>query len=213
MTSDPTTPAASTGISPTAKLSPGLLRTITPIGSPSGPEPPYPLKIEGPVVRGFGRGSKELNIPTANISVEGLSVGGREEIANGVYFGWAGLNLGQKGNKHIANEQEGKGLDRRSSYTATPNGNVFPMVMSIGWNPFYKNTVRSVEVHIIHTFPTDFYGTHMKILVLGYIRPELDYVSKEALIGDIKTDIEIALGSSGMKGDGWGSFRVGRSRG
>lgn len=32
----------------------------------------------------------------------------------------------------------------------------------------------------------------MKLLVLGYIRPELDYVSKEALIKDIKTDIEIA---------------------
>ena len=25
-----------------------------------------------------------------------------------------------------------------------PDGNVFPMVMSIGWNPFYKNTIRSV---------------------------------------------------------------------
>ncbi|RPB23750.1 riboflavin kinase [Terfezia boudieri ATCC MYA-4762] len=186
MMSDPTTPAASTGISPTAKLSPGLPRAITPIGSSSGPELPYPLKIEGPVVKGFGRGSKELNIPTANIPVEGLSVGGREEIANGVYFGWAGLDLGQKGNKELAK---------------SASGNVFPMVMSIGWNPFYKNTKRSVEVHIIHTFPTDFYGTHMKLLVLGYIRPELDYVSKEALIGDIKTDIEIALVS--LERDRW----------
>ncbi|KAF8441120.1 hypothetical protein BGX38DRAFT_1096919 [Terfezia claveryi] len=188
MTSDPATAAAATGISPTAKFFPGFPRAITPIGASSGPEPPYPLKIEGPVIKGFGRGSKELNIPTANIPVEGLSVGGREEIVSGVYFGWAGLDLTQTGNK-------------------SANGNVFPMVMSIGWNPFYKNTVRSVEAHIIHTFSTDFYGTHMKLLVLGYIRPELDYVSKEALIRDIKTDIEIALVS--LERDRWGVGKLG----
>lgn len=41
-------------------------------------------------------------------------------------------------------------------------------------------------------FPKDFYGPQMRLVILGYIRPELDYVSKEALIQDIKTDIEIA---------------------
>lgn len=35
----------------------------------------------------------------------------------------------------------------------------------------------------------------MKLLILGYIRPELDYISKEALIQDIKIDIEIARAS------------------
>jgi len=34
------------------------------------------------------------------------------------------------------------------------------------------------EVHIIHPFAHDFYGHDMSVLVLGYIRPELDYVSK-----------------------------------
>lgn len=66
------------------------------------------------------------------------------------------------------------------------------MVMSIGWNPFYKNTVRSVEVHIMHEFASDFYGAHLNLVILGFIRPELDYVSKESLIEDIKTDIEVA---------------------
>jgi len=35
----------------------------------------------------------------------------------------------------------------------------------------------------------------MKVLVLGYIRPEYDYVSKEALIDDINTDIKVAVKS------------------
>ena len=30
----------------------------------------------------------------------------------------------------------------------------------------------------MHPFPTDFYGHRMSIVVLGYIRPELNYVSK-----------------------------------
>lgn len=71
-------------------------------------------------------------------------------------------------------------------------GAIYPMVMSIGYNPFYNNTVRSVEVHVMHSFETDFYGSHMNLVVLGFIRPELDYVDKESLIKDIRTDIDVA---------------------
>jgi riboflavin kinase len=66
------------------------------------------------------------------------------------------------------------------------------MVMSIGYNPFYKNTVRSAEVHVMHKFEKDFYGSEMRLVLLGYIRPEYDYVSLEALVEDIRTDIEVA---------------------
>ena len=30
------------------------------------PEQPYPIYLKGPVIKGFGRGSKELGIPTGN---------------------------------------------------------------------------------------------------------------------------------------------------
>lgn len=66
------------------------------------------------------------------------------------------------------------------------------MVMSIGWNPFYKNSVRSVEVHILHDFACDFYGAHMNLLILGFIRPEYDYVDKKSLAEDIRVDVEVA---------------------
>jgi riboflavin kinase len=72
---------------------------------------------------------------------------------------------------------------------------VFPMAMSLGWNPFYKNErltavrreaplrvyhtyLSQQEVHIMHDFATDFYGYELRVLVLGYIRPELDYISR-----------------------------------
>lgn len=33
----------------------------------------------------------------------------------------------------------------------------------------------------MHQFPTNFYGNTMAVMVLGYIRPELDYISKGTL--------------------------------
>lgn len=33
----------------------------------------------------------------------------------------------------------------------------------------------------MHEFKSDFYGHELKALVLGYIRPELDYTSRGAL--------------------------------
>ena len=33
------------------------------------------------------------------------------------------------------------------------------MVLSMGWNPFYGNTKKSFETHIIHKFDQDFYGS------------------------------------------------------
>jgi riboflavin kinase len=83
------------------------------------------------------------------------------------------------------------------------------MVMSIGYNPFYKNTVRSAEVHVLHRFQRDFYGCEMRISILGFIRRELDYVSLEALVRDIEEDCRVAgnsLGREGWKGQGEGGW-------
>lgn len=38
----------------------------------------------------------------------------------------------------------------------------------------------------------DFYSTKLNLLILGYIRPEYNYVSVEALIEDIRVDCEVA---------------------
>ncbi|EPZ33439.1 Riboflavin kinase, bacterial/eukaryotic domain-containing protein [Rozella allomycis CSF55] len=86
----------------------------------------------------------------------------------GVYYGWAmviGLNDESK---------------------------VYPMVMSVGWNPFYKNEKKSAEVHIIHKFDRDFYGHEIRIAVCGYIREEKNYPNLKDLIDDINVDIEVA---------------------
>jgi riboflavin kinase len=94
------------------------------IVGPEKPEATFPIFLKGPVIKGFGRGSKELGIPT------GISSFGPSDKANiddkqcedtlkenGVYYGYAKVYDGDK--------------------------QVEEMVMSVGFNPFYNNTVRS----------------------------------------------------------------------
>lgn len=57
----------------------------------------------------------------------------------------------------------------------------------------------------MHSFPEDFYGTRMNLVILGFIRPEYDYVSKEALIEDIKMDIKVGLNS--LEREGYSVFK------
>ncbi|EFQ99002.1 riboflavin kinase [Nannizzia gypsea CBS 118893] len=174
-------------------------------GPNAGPEAPFPIRMSGPVIKGFGRGSKELGIPTANIPAETLSE--YPDLQQGVYYGVATLDPSQF--KHTRTEH-----DEADQPAAKSGTDIFPCVLSIGYNPFYKNTVRSVEIHILphlsmesspssadtdtsgqrplfHHFP-DFYGTALNLLILGYIRPEYDYVSREALIDDIRIDCDVA---------------------
>ncbi|CAO3656267.1 unnamed protein product [Mucor hiemalis] len=132
---------------------------------PEIPSKPFPFALQGTVVKGYGRGSKQLGIPTANLSDEAINALA-SGLETGVYYGWT--QIGELGSQ------------------------VYPMVMSLGWNPYFKNEKRSAEVHIIHEFPQDFYDTPIRVLVLGFIRPEQNYPSLDALITDIKTDVEVA---------------------
>lgn len=99
----------------------------------------------------------------------------------------------------MASSSSGSGSETPDFLTELAHGGagvrIFPMVMSIGYNPFYKNTVRSAEVHILHGFGADFYGAPLRLEILGYVRPELDYVDRESLVRDIRTDIEVAARS------------------
>lgn len=45
----------------------------------------------------------------------------------------------------------------------------------------------------------------MNLLILGFVRAELDYVSREALVADIQTDIQVARRS--LERDGYAVWR------
>ncbi|KAI0347491.1 riboflavin kinase [Trametopsis cervina] len=162
---------------PPAPISKDVSRSHRPdIVGPDAPEPPFPIVLSGVVERGFGRGGKDLGCPTANLPDESLPVMS-EVTQTGVYYGYA----------QVAPTRDGESPLNEEDVV------VHPMVMSLGWNPFYKNKQLTAEIHLMHNFQRDFYGHHMTAIVLGYIRPELDYVSREALIEDIETDKRVAL--------------------
>lgn len=122
-----------------------------------------PVLLGGEVVHGFGRGSKVLGIPTANLSSEAL--GSKvDDVPAGVYFGWANV----------------------------ADGPVYKAVLSVGWNPYFKNTHKTVEPHLLHEFSKDFYGSNLQLLICGVLRPEFDFKSLEDLIAAIKADISVA---------------------
>jgi riboflavin kinase len=86
------------------------------------------------------------------------------EHPSGVYFGWAGL--AKRG--------------------------VFKMVMSIGWNPYFNNKEKTIEPWLLHDFTEDFYGEELRLIIVGYIRPEANFSSLESLIAKIHEDREVA---------------------
>lgn len=99
-----------------------------------------PYQFVGEVVRGFGRGGKELGCPTANM--DGTVVNGLPEgLPVGVYFG-----------------------------TAKLDGKSYKMAMSIGWNPQYQNEKKTVELHLIDYSGSDFYGKTLSAVIIGFIR-------------------------------------------
>jgi riboflavin kinase len=176
----------------------------------------------------------QLGIPTANIPLSGLSIGGHDDLESGIYYGWCTLDLSSvtaapsaatttstPATTEANADADARPLLPSSNHAvadlapATPppsttsGHQVYPTVLSIGYNPYYANTTRSIEIHILHNFEADFYGAELSLVILGYVRPEYDYVSKEALVEDIREDIRVAQrslereGYAVWKGDGW----------
>jgi hypothetical protein len=57
-------------------------------------------------------------------------------------------------------------------------------------NPQFKGTKVTLEPHLLHDFGEDeFYGTELRLIVLGYLRGEWDFTTIEALKEVIREDI------------------------
>jgi riboflavin kinase len=104
--------------------------------------------MSGPVAKGFQRGSAKLGFPTANLPCS-LFQDALANLDTGVYVGWAGLR-----------------------------SEVRKCVCNVGFSPSFvgsENPEKILEAHLIaggQEVPKDFYGEPLRILLLGYIRPE-----------------------------------------
>lgn len=125
-----------------------------------------PVLVKGLVQRGFGRGSKQLGTPTANLPGTLLNgVEGTER--DGVYVGFASV----------------------PKYVPSP----MQMVANFGRNITYGDVEeRVLEAYIISDdLPDDFYGEEMRLCVIGFLRPELKFDSIEELMENIHNDVSV----------------------
>ena len=163
--------------SPASSSSSSSLSSSSPISTPHGapapllnpsvthvPTPlPAPIRLSGKVVRGFQRGSKQLGFPTANLDPAAF----RDSLPSlpyGVYMGWAQVEEGE----------------------------VHPTVLSLGTNPTFNAKEDTLEAYILHSFPHDFYGQRLQLLITAFLRPQYTLTNLDDLIAWIRQDVTTA---------------------
>mmetsp|Transcript_45979 Transcript_45979/g.99873 ORF Transcript_45979/g.99873 Transcript_45979/m.99873 type:complete len:194 (-) Transcript_45979:33-614(-) len=135
-------------------------------------------RLRARVVHGFGRGSKMLGFPTANMHVDWEMRDKPEELEKdardvlefaqncqaGIYYAWA---------------QVADGKDR----------GVYKVAMSVGWNPTFTDVkTKTIEPWILHDFEEDFYNCELRLLICGFVRPEAKFDVFDDLVTAIRED-------------------------
>lgn len=98
-----------------------------------------PLLISGKIVNGFNRGSKQLGVPTANIDMTTENQSIAKQLVPGVY--------------------SAIGTFKDPKLEFLRGGKKYKCALSIGWNPVFDNSEKTIEVFLINDFgQNDFYG-------------------------------------------------------
>eukprot|EP00490_Sorites_sp_Unknown_P018064 CAMPEP_0114638290 /NCGR_PEP_ID=MMETSP0191-20121206/542_1 /TAXON_ID=126664 /ORGANISM="Sorites sp." /LENGTH=189 /DNA_ID=CAMNT_0001850049 /DNA_START=70 /DNA_END=639 /DNA_ORIENTATION=+ len=130
------------------------------------------------VVHGFGRGSKLLGFPTANMEIrwdlepEKLQPEAKDVLdfarscEAGIYYGWAQVSNG-------------------------PDRGIYKTAMSVGWNPTFPDVkAKTIEPWILHDYAEDFYDCEVRLIICGFVRPEAKFADFKDLIVAIREDGE-----------------------
>ena len=123
-----------------------------------------PHRVEGVVVRGQQQG-KALGFPTANAEPPPYSA----IPADGVYAGWlATLN------------SDGAEADR------------WPAAISVGTNPTFDGTDRTVEAYVLDRDDLDLYGLHVAVEFARLLRGQARFDSVGELVAQMHQDVALA---------------------
>jgi len=163
------------------------------------------LRFRGPVSTGYGRGSKKLGIPTANLP-ESLFGEALSQMETGVYFGWA-----------VVEDDKGR------------NGMNVPQkaVVNIGYSPTFQgeeNAEKIVEAHLImkqqaedasdediginkNIIQDDFYGNMMRLQLVGFLRKEQKFDDFSDLITAINNDVKNASEALDLQDEPYSKFQ------
>ncbi|KAJ1472413.1 hypothetical protein T484DRAFT_1638670 [Baffinella frigidus] len=125
------------------------------------------LYMRGEVATGYGRGGKKLGVPTANLPESLFAESLRDAycmVLGGGGFLWA-------------------------RYPCTP---MDVLIVLTGYSPTFvgeENREKIVEAHLLGKVDQDFYGSEMRLLLAGFLRPEAKFASFPLLLAAIKQDL------------------------
>jgi len=125
-----------------------------------------PFTVAGEIMRGAGRGGRELGFPTANQYFS-------DDVAlpaDGVYAGWFTV----LGEDPIDGDME--------------PGVAYPAAISVGKNPTFGDKERSVESFILDR-DADLYGRVAEVSFVDHVRDMVKFDSVEALLEAIRADV------------------------
>ncbi len=123
-----------------------------------------PHRVEGIVVRGEQRG-RAFGFPTANAQPPPHTA----IPGDGVYAGWL-----------AALDAEGAEVDR------------WPAAISVGTNPTFDGSDRTVEAYALGRDDLDLYGVHVAVEFAERLRGQVRFASVPELIGQMKQDVATA---------------------
>lgn len=148
--------------------------------------------VRGEVVRGAGRGGKELGYPTANLYFpDSVAL-----PADGVYAGWFTITDDRAIDRDISRDIDGDMVP----------GQRYPSAISVGTNPTFGDERRSVEAFVIDR-NADLYGHHVMVEFVGHLREMVKFNGVddllEAMARDVSTAREILeVDEKRLQGDG-----------
>jgi riboflavin kinase len=123
------------------------------------------ISLKSKIVNGFKRGSKMLGVPTANMEMTDEITKEINNYVNGVYMGY--FNFEGKDEKYMG-------------------------VLSIGYNPYFDNMTKTIEVYLIDYDGDDFYGEIGNLEIIGYLRSEAAFENFSELVTAITYDIIVS---------------------
>lgn len=132
----------------------------------------HPYRLVGTVEHGQKRGRK-LGFPTANLQA------GRNVLApaDGVYAGW------------LVRDVPGQ----------TDAQEFLPAAISVGSNPQFEGTDRTVEAHVLGRDDLDLYGQEVAVVFTKRLRPMMKFDSVEGLKQQMDEDLRATAASLGSR--------------